>query len=380
MEAETFSIGTAYKRPTRKPKPRHLKQVWPQSRSSINRYQRPQIWDRPVIFQTWYLLPRSTNFNVNLLLDRNPNFKETVNYIKSKRPKRRFYNTFNIQVIHDLIPNASDYLLGITKAQANEAMRLAFLNESVRRRFKALVNRWRRSTFTQANEEDLITVERPVKEVIVYDWTERKTYHFEASTILRCITRRILNHDVLFIQPLEPVNPYTNLPFTLGNMQSIIDQLRVHGFSHWTLEALRSAEYNWEYFKIAHEKPLQLDALKKTFLEKTDEARDLLFDFIDSEYNIHGADFESDLYRWALVNAASSPHIQCWNKLCYTYYYSSIMYKDIPIKAKTIYTRALKTAYNSGCFSIPTYLSNRMAQWESQHVLQVLGSVVGPQA
>jgi len=327
-------------------------------------------WTGPDNFKTWYLLPRSTDFNINLLLDRRPNFRETANYIKSKRPKRRFYNTFSVQCIHHLLPNASDYLLGITQAQANEAMRLAFLNESVRRRFKTLVNRWRRSTFTRANDEDLITVERPVKEVTVYDWVERKTYHFEASTILRCITRRILNHDLLFIQPLEPANPYTNLPFTLGNMHSIIDQLRAHGLSHWALEALRSAQYDWATFKLVHEKALQLDALKKTFLEKTDEARDLIFDFIESEYSIYQKDCEYDVYRWALINAPTSPHIQTWYKLCYTYYYSAIIFKDIPIKAKIVYNNALNAARNAGCFMIPTYLSNRLTQQYASQVAE----------
>jgi hypothetical protein len=345
----------------------------PRSVRRINRYEEI-AWEGPLIFQTWYILPRGTNFNINLLLDRSPSFYKTVTYIKSKRPKRRFYNTFKIQAIHHLLPNASDYLLGFTKAEVNEAMRLAFLNESVRRRLKTLVKHWRRSKMSRANEEDLITIERPKKEVIIYDWSALKTYHFEASTILRCITRRILNHDVLFIQPLEPVNPYTNVPLTLGNMQSVIEQLRGHGLSHWALEALRSTQYDWATFKITHERALQIDALKKTFLELTGETRDLVFDFIESEYSIYGIDFDGALYKWALARAPNTPHIEGWRKLCYTYYYSAILYKDIPIKAKIIYTNALHAARNNGFFSIPTYLSNRMAQ-EYASQAQVLGDI-----
>jgi hypothetical protein len=353
MDVPQFSIGVRTSK-----RVKHKKVVKGKPRRS--RYDKKYIAGSQFTFQTWFLLPRAP-FAVNILLDRRPNLQETMNYIKSKRPKRRFYNTFNLAEIHDLIPTASDYLLGITAADTKEATRLAFLNESVRRRIKTLVRHWKRSRFSRANEEDLITVERPVKEVIVYDWPARKSYHFEASTIMRCLTRRILSHDLLFIQPLEPVNPYTNLPFTLGNMHSIIDQLRTYGMTHWALEALRAAQYHWPTFKLMAEKPLQMDALKKTFLEGTDDACDLLYDFIESEHGIHGRGFNEDVYLWAIKNAEKSPHIMKWRQLCYTYYYSAILYKDIPIKAKVIYSNALKTAYSKGIFNLPKSIIN-MAQ------------------
>jgi hypothetical protein len=144
-------------------------------------------------------------------------------------------------------------------------------------------------------------------------------------------------------------------------MHSVIDQLRMHGMTHWALEALRSAQYVWCIFKTVNERALQMDALKKTFLDGAD-ARDLIYDFIESEHSIHERGFNEDVYLWAITHADKSPHIQKWRNLCYTYYHSAILYKDIPIKAKAIYANALKVANAKGIFNIPKGIINMALQ------------------
>jgi hypothetical protein len=217
------------------------------------------------------------------------------------------------------------------------------------------------------NDEDLVTMEAPKKEIALYDWSARMVYRFEATTILRCIVRRITTHETLFTNPLRPVNPYTNLPLSLGYLHHIINELRKYGLTHWSLEALRSLSYDWEAFKLIYEQRLQLDALKLTFLDKTGpQLRELVFAFIESEYSINDKDFDEPTYKWALLHTSESPHIKEWHNLCYAYYYTEIAYKGIPLKGKMIYEIAFGVARYKNIFNIPVSIKNRMKQWYEQ--------------
>lgn len=321
----------------------------------------------------WLIIPcMHLSMNVRILLTRSPTFKDAMDYIKSKRPRRRFYNLFTLFERHDLIPGISDYLLGITNNDIKEAVRLAYLNESVRRRLSALARRWIRSKMKPVNDEDLVTMEAPKREITLYDWNARMLYRFEATTILRCIVRRITTHETLFTNPLEPVNPYTNLRLSLGHLHHIIDRLRHYGLTHWTLEGLRSVSYDWQAFILVYEQRLQLESLKLTFMDKTSpQLRELIFSFIESEYSINDKEFDEPTYKWALLHTSETPHIKEWHNLCYAYYYTEIAYKQIPLKGKMIYELAFSVARYKNIFNIPLSIKNRMKQWHDLRTVNV---------
>ena len=282
-----------------------------------------------LIFKTWYLLRPSSDRIIDTLMDRiGGSLKEATQRIKgmmkdlNKKGPRAY---------------ASPRLLGLNIGRLKYAINLAYKNERFRKAMKILCTKWRTKHLIKANEEDLITMEPPVKGVYLYDWKERRIYAFEASTALQCLTKRILFHEGMFATALKPVNPYTNVELTLGQIHSLVEQLRGHGIAHWTLESLRNMAYCWNEFLIFHDTPLQLEAMRQVFTDLTgNHLRDTLFDFIDSEYLNHDVPMDKDVYIWAIKHAIDSIHMSQWRKLCYDYYRSQILYKDAPIKHEAV--------------------------------------------
>jgi hypothetical protein len=175
----------------------------------------------------------------------------------------------------------------------------------------------------------------PVKRVDLYDWKERRIYTFEASTIHRCLVKRLTFHDGMFATPLEPVNPYTNMKLTLGQLHSVTEQLRNHGLTHWSIEALRNSGYTWVEFIILNDSALQMEAAKRVFMDLTNtDLHDTLMDFIEAEYITNQMDMDKAMYRWLIANAMESDHMSQWRKICYEFYRAQILYKDIPVKQR----------------------------------------------
>jgi hypothetical protein len=210
----------------------------------------------------------------------------------------------------------------------------------------------------------------PVKRVDLYDWTQNRIYTFEASTIFRCLTKRLTTHDGMFATPLEPVNPYTNMKLTIGQLHSVVEKLRSYGLSHWSLEALRNARYCWCEFTNINDTALQMAAMRAVFsdLNSTD-LHDTLFDFIDAEYTNNDADIDSEMYRWLIKNAMDSEHMSQWRRLCHDFYKNNILYRDIPIKQKLY---ALKIAAEAGSLcKIPRELYQLRKR---RHMIEITGA------
>jgi hypothetical protein len=205
----------------------------------------------------------------------------------------------------------------------------------VRKAMTKLSFQWRKKHLIKANEEDLITMDPPKKHVNLYDWKERRIYAFEASTILRCITKRLTFHDGMFATPLQPVNPYTNMTLTLGQLHSVTEQLRAHGLTHWSLEAFRNARYCWTDYTIINDNALQIHAMNHVFADlKNTELHDTLIDFIEAEYTMNEIIVDKSMYIWLITNAMESDHMCQWRKICYQFYKNQIIYKDIPVKQR----------------------------------------------
>ena len=280
----------------------------------------------PVVLRAWFILPAPPDPIVRMITSSiGKSFKEAKAKIKeiSSNLKSRSWGTYR--------------LLGVTEQHLKHVFWLCQKNAGVHKRLTKLLIYWRRRHLIRANEEDLITMDPPVKRVDLYDWTQNRIYTFEANTIFRCITKRLTTHDGMFATPLEPVNPYTNMKLTIGQIHSVLEQLRSYGLSHWTIEALRNARYCWTEFTVLHDTTLQMDAMRSVFSDlKSTEMHDVLFDFIDAEYTNNDADIDRDMYRWLIKHAIESDHMSKWRSLCYSFYKNQILYKDIPIKQKLV--------------------------------------------
>jgi hypothetical protein len=213
-----------------------------------------------------------------------------------------------------------------TKGFSNDMQNAIYTNQRIRWRFKRLLQRWRLSRFRQANTIDVVTMEEPKQPVYVYDWPTRTKYVFEATTLFRGIRTSLLLADELFPMPKEPKNPYTNQPFSYGQLHFTLNALRERGRADWATEAFRTAGYDLTVFKRRNNMQLRLAALNSLFAKPTDIAYvDTLFDFIDFSHD--NAEIEmarKDVWLWAIENSHDHAHIQCWRVLCYDFYKGSI--------------------------------------------------------
>jgi hypothetical protein len=172
-----------------------------------------------------------------------------------------------------------------------------------------------------ANTEDPVTMEVPKQCVTLYDWDARKKYIFEAATIYRDILEKLFYCSGLFPSSMHPRNPYTNENMTIGQDIHCVQQLHAFGFRSWAIEAYRAAQFNLDSFMAMHARAIKGEALYRAFKHKTTEYEELLFDFIEDEYERHSVDIP--VYKelsWAICEAPNLRILQQWSELCYTYY------------------------------------------------------------
>lgn len=202
-------------------------------------------------------------------------------------------------------------------------------NMRFRTAMRGLLARWLRSQLKPANDEDLVTLAPPLRPVRIVDWAQRRMYSFEARTIYKDCVERLLLHDELWTTPSAPRNPYTNLPLSLGQLHSVVEQLRLLGYSHWTLNALRGCQYDLTTFKRKFAESLSYAAVDAVFRDPdSEDCKTVLLDFLGQEFEQHGAVFCRSVYLWALEHLNDCTHLMEWRKICKLYHTLTIQYKD----------------------------------------------------
>ncbi len=118
--------------------------------------------------------------------------------------------------------------------------------------------------------------------VTVADPKSKATYRFHASTLHKTCLESLWYHTYGFASPCAPKNPYTNLPWSLGQLVAIWEQMAViymkerHTFMHKHLVSFRHSRYDIETFYEENRKDLHLHAIH-TFFKDTSNA-----DFLDT--------------------------------------------------------------------------------------------------
>jgi len=268
--------------------------------------------------EVWRLFPRRLDVPLSFLFDFNDGSLATLIRSLQHHPLQ----TFGFKQKH------SPMLSLALSLPYSAAAALFQTNQRIRFVLKMFVNRIRLRKFKVANDVDPATFEIPTKPVDIVDWTQKKIYRFEASSLLGDIRTRLQHHDYLFPDPLTPRNMVTNLPFTLFQTINVYEQLMKWGYMHWTLESLRHAEYNISRFALLNHKQLSLKALDQSVFASND--KELLLDFIELQHQYHGFLFDERLYKWA-INSKScqqTKKIEKWKKYCYEYHAVSNLYED----------------------------------------------------
>lgn len=205
-----------------------------------------------------------------------------------------------------------------------EYRKLVTQNQQFRWKMKQLIHRWRFSKLRQINTTDIATMEEPKEPIYLYDWSERCKYVLEATTLLKDVLERLQYSVELFPRPMNPRNPFTNKPLTVGQIHFLLKELQRKGHSHWILGAFREGKYSLLFLQTVYFTPLKVNALKRIFRNPVnDTCMDIVYDFILAEYEYHHVPYKNHkMWAWQLENRASTKVIANWRDLCYKYYYS----------------------------------------------------------
>ena len=214
--------------------------------------------------------------------------------------------------------------------------------------FKKLLNHMRFKRLQRANEDDIVTGEVPKHSVQIVSWTEKRVYTFEAYTLMKDITERLLHHDGFFEDPQSPRNPFTNIPLTQYQIISAWNSISRAGIpvsSAFTL--FRNSRFNMKKFMEENTTFLKLNSLRKTFKDaKSYDYTDRMLDFIEYCYNSESIDCSINAFRNAMTNYPNHHVIKKWAALCEKYYEPDILYPGNNPRIHIIKETILDETYN----------------------------------
>lgn len=184
--------------------------------------------------------------------------------------------------------NVKSYILAYQTTNVKEwsIVKSIYLRIFKMNRFlSGLINRWRINKCIKnvKNLEDPVTLDAPNKLVRVLDFPRRLSYIFEASTLRKTIESRITHSDYMFPNPLAPINPFTNSPFTRGQLLSIITQCKKLGEFSWILDRLYGSDGDLVLFALRFRQPLKILAIENHFKGSVDKYIEEVLDFFQVE-------------------------------------------------------------------------------------------------
>jgi len=196
--------------------------------------------------------------------------------------------------------------------------------------FKILLHHWRLRRLSQINTEDIATTEVPKKAVYIVDWISKSKHVFEASTLMRDITERLMQHDGVFDTCAHPRNPFTNTPLTQSQMISVWNQISYSGIPTSTaFSAFRQSRWNMRRFEDLYSHMLKINALRKTMSDTSHpDYMERMADFIQYVYDYESEPCNIEVYKYALLHSKRHRLLKVWAKLCTNFYEASILFSD----------------------------------------------------
>lgn len=194
--------------------------------------------------------------------------------------------------------------------------------------FMKLLHHWRYKHLQISNTEDIFTMEPPKKPVYIVNWKSKTAHVFEASTLMRDITERLLHHDGVFEESAEPRNPFNNIPLTQAQMISLWNQISFSGVPTSTaFSAFRQVRWNLIQFQNEYAHMLKLNALRKTMNNPGHyDYIDRMIDFIHFVYDAKSEFCREYIYRYTLQNNRNHNLVRSWEILCKRYYEATILH------------------------------------------------------
>ena len=198
--------------------------------------------------------------------------------------------------------------------------------------FRKLLHHYRMKKLTVANTQDIFTMEAPKLPVFIVDWASRKRYTFEAHTLMRDLTCRLMHNEGLFEYPQAPRNPFTNQPLTQSQIISVWNSISLAGIYTSSAFALfRKARYSLGRYLVENSSYLKLNALSKVMKDPTCyDFRDRMIDFITFAYDQESLDCRINAYHYAISNFPKHPLLKRWADACYMFHEANILYANVP--------------------------------------------------
>jgi len=187
------------------------------------------------------------------------------------------------------------------------------------------------------NTHDVVTMELPVKPIYVVDMKQKCTYVYEASTLEKSMTRRLLTSDYMFVNPQEPKNLLSNEPFRLGQNIAVFNALKAQGYMTWVLDRYRLAKFNLAVFKHRNKQALKLEAISFHFRHQPDCSRETVLDFFEAKCQRKNMEYVYTL--WFKNNFAKEKYhdyIHKWIFLARQYYEYIELNEPIKVEYNTI--------------------------------------------
>jgi len=273
----------------------------------------------PHPWSSWVLIPCKHSIELNLTAASYFKALDKINeciYMKHPLPESKFQPPFKIPMSF-FIYGEPDFQTELKATVSN--------NQMFRWKMKRLIHGWRLSRLKQVNTEDPATCEPPTVPITLYDWNSRSKYTFEATTLHRDISARLLHvsqWEALHPEPMPPRNMLTNQSLTLGQIHFTIDHLKRMGLSNWETLSYRMSHYSIDRFLMMCQSALKHSAIKRIF-EKPhcDACNELTLDFIEYIHEIHKIPIiTSGAWKWYIKTEPEDSFVSVLRGLCYEYY------------------------------------------------------------
>lgn len=214
---------------------------------------------------------------------------------------------------------------------------------------KTLVFNWRIKKCLKncKNFEDPVTLEISRNPVTIIDFKRRLSFIYDAHTLKKTIENRLLFSDYMFPEPKQPVNILTNEPFTYGQMISLIDQSKKHGYTSWIMDSFKDLNADIELFLFHNRQKLKIEAIKAFFKRSTYIIRETVIDYFNLEADLTDLpDPQITRFIKAYDTMPEMPVVQQWIGITRDYYIARELNEPILIKNATDKTdTTLNTIY-----------------------------------
>lgn len=249
------------------------------------------------------------------------------------------------------------------KEHAEEMERVVQQNLRIRRFFRFWLSSARKRIMDKriVGDVDLYTM-NPIPEhslIKVYDVPTRTTYVFHVHTILRTFLSSLTYNSFGIANPHMPKNPYTNVPWTIGQLIRIVEQcilykVRTHSFLPFLVQMFRESGYDIKRMYTNNTSSLNIAAAKSYFANHVDP------DVIEMYLEVYD-DLESLIPEnkgmWLVIKrklefrTLSKELLKQWDIMIVTYWIFHTYRYVLSTRMKTIHEidDELITLYNNTC-------------------------------